>query len=398
MRTETTVALIVAAGQGIRAGGGIPKQYRSIGGAPILGRSLKTFLGHPRIDRVLVVTGADDAPHYAASAPQHAKLLPAVAGGATRQESVRAGLESLAAVTPGRVLIHDAVRPFASAALIERVAAGLDHADAVLPALPVADTLKAVSAEGIVTATVPREGLQAAETPQGFRFERILAAHRAAAAAGAGPFTDDTAIAAFAGIPVHVVAGDAGNRKLTTADEIAAADRRLLAEQALALGDVRVATGYDVHAFGPGDAVMLCGVRIPHGRGVVGHSDGDVGLHALTDALLGAIADGDIGVHFPPSDPQWKGASSDRFLRFAAERVRARGGVIAHLDVAIIAEAPRVAAHRDAMRAAIAAIAGIDPGRVAVKATTNEKLGFLGRSEGLAAIATATVRLPFGAP
>jgi len=397
MQERTSAALIVAAGQGVRAGGEVPKQYRRIGGDTVLGRSLRLFLDHAAIDRVLVVIGPDDAAHYASVAPQHAKLLPSVVGGVTRQDSVRLGLEHLAGTAPAQVLIHDAVRPFATGSLIDRVIAGLDSSDAVLPARPVADTLKAVDVDGVVTATVPRDGLQAAETPQGFRFDRILAAHRKAAAAGAA-FTDDAAIAAFAGIPVRVVAGEAGNRKLTTAAEIEAADRELHAEAALALGDVRVATGYDVHAFGPGVEVMLCGVAIPHSRGVIGHSDGDVGLHALTDALLGTIAEGDIGSHFPPSDPQWKGASSDRFARFAAERVRARGGAIAHLDIALIAEAPRIAAHRDAMRARIAEICAVDVGRVAVKATTNEALGFIGRGEGIAAIATATVRLPFGGP
>ena len=397
MQGRTSAALIVAAGQGVRAGGGVPKQYRHIGGGTVLGRSLQLFLGHAAIDRVLVVIGPDDAAHYAAVAPQHEKLLPPIVGGATRQDSVRLGLERLARAAPSRVLIHDAVRPFATAALLDRVIAGLDSSDAILPARPVADTLKAVDRDGLVAATVPRDGLRAAETPQGFRFDRILAAHRDAAAAGVG-FTDDAAIAAFAGIPVRVVEGEAGNRKLTTAAEIEAADRELLAEEALALGDVRVATGYDVHAFGPGATVMLCGVAIPHSRGVIGHSDGDVGLHALTDALLGTLAEGDIGSHFPPSDPQWKGASSDRFARFAAERVRARGGAIAHLDVAIIAEAPRVGPHRDAMRARIAEICAVDVGRVAVKATTNEALGFIGRGEGIAAIATATVRLPLSRP
>jgi 2-C-methyl-D-erythritol 4-phosphate cytidylyltransferase/2-C-methyl-D-erythritol 2,4-cyclodiphosphate synthase len=293
------------------------------------------------------------------------------------------------------VLIHDAARPFATADLIDRVVSALDEADAVIPALPVAATLKAVDANDIVTATVARDGVRAAETPQGFRFPAILAAHEAAARVGT-VFTDDAGIAEWAGIPVKVVTGVAGNIKLTSAEDIAAADRRLLGDAALALGDVRVGTGYDVHAFGPGNEVMLGGLAIPHTRGVVGHSDGDVALHALTDAILGAIADGDIGMHFPPGDPQWKGASSDRFLRFAADRVAARGGGIAHLDVAIVTEGPRIAGHRDAIRSRIAAICGISPDRVGVKATTNENLGFIGRGEGLAAYATATIRLPFG--
>ena len=266
-----------------------------------------------------------------------------------------------------------------------------------MPALPVASTLKRVDGDGRVTATVPRDGLHAAETPQGFAFAAILAAHRKARRrAGASSPTTRRSPNGPACRSARV-AGDPANVKLTTADDIAAADRRLLAEDALRLGDVRVGIGYDVHALGPGHEVMLGGVAIPHSRGLVGHSDADVVLHALTDAVLGALGEGDIGAHFPPSDPQWKGASSDRFLADAAARVAARGGVIAHLDVALVAEAPKIAPHRDAMRARIAAICGIAIDRVGVKATTNEGLGFIGRGEGIAAHATATVRLPFGA-
>jgi 2-C-methyl-D-erythritol 4-phosphate cytidylyltransferase/2-C-methyl-D-erythritol 2,4-cyclodiphosphate synthase len=390
-----TVALIVAAGRGLRAGGELPKQYRSIGGISMLRRTIDVFLTHPAIDRVLVAVAADDT-RYDHVAPQNAdRLLPAVHGGENRQDSVRAGLRALASRNPERVLIHDAARPFATPDLVDRVVSALDEADAVIPALPVAATLKAVDANGTVTATIPRDGVQAAETPQGFRFSAILAAHEAAANVST-VFTDDAGIAEWAGIPVKVVPGDAGNIKLTSAEDIAAADRRLVGDATLALGDIRVGAGYDVHAFGPGNEVMLGGVAIAHTRGVIGHSDGDVALHALTDAVLGAIADGDIGMHFPPSDPQWKGASSDRFLRFAADRVAARGGRIAHLDVAIVTEGPRIAGHRDAIRSRIAAICGISPDRVGVKATTNENLGFIGRGEGLAAYATATIRLPFG--
>ncbi|MCB1488110.1 MAG: bifunctional 2-C-methyl-D-erythritol 4-phosphate cytidylyltransferase/2-C-methyl-D-erythritol 2,4-cyclodiphosphate synthase [Bauldia sp.] len=390
-----TTALIVAGGRGIRAGGEIPKQYRKIGDIPVMRFTLDRFLSHPRGMTVVAVIGEGDAELFRSVAPRHKRLLHFVVGGSTRQQSVRNGLLALAADPPERVLIHDAVRPFASDALIERVVAGLDAADAVLPASPVTATLKSVDGDGMVTGTVPREGLRTAETPQGFRFDAILAAHERAAAAGLD-FTDDAAVAEWAGIPVRVADGESGNVKLTTAEEIAAADHRLHAEAALALGDVRVGTGYDVHAFGPGDSVALGGVVIPHARGISAHSDGDVALHALTDAILGALAEGDIGDHFPPSDPQWKDVSSDRFLRFAAERVTARGGVIANLDITIVTEAPRISAHRAAMRERIAAICGIAVDRVAVKATTNERLGFIGRGEGLAATATATVRLPFG--
>jgi 2-C-methyl-D-erythritol 4-phosphate cytidylyltransferase/2-C-methyl-D-erythritol 2,4-cyclodiphosphate synthase len=390
-----TVALIVAGGQGTRAGTGhLPKQYRSIAGRAVLARALDPFLAHPLVDRVLVVLGRGHAVQYATVAPQHERLLPPVGGGDTRQDSVRRGLAALDQFAPDRVLIHDAARPFPTGALIDRVAGALERSDAVVPLLPVSSTLKAVDACGIVTATVPRDGLFAAETPQGFRFSAIRAAHERAATAGLG-FTDDAAVAEWAGIAVHMVPGEPENIKLTTAADLDAAERRLAGEAALALGDVRVGTGYDVHAFGLGNVVTLGGVAIPFDRGLIGHSDADVALHALTDAILGALADGDIGQHFPPSDPEWRGASSDRFLTFAAGRVAARGGRIAHLDLAIVAEAPKIAPYREAMRGRIAAICGIRPDQVGVKATTNEGLGFIGRGEGIAAMATATIRLPF---
>jgi 2-C-methyl-D-erythritol 4-phosphate cytidylyltransferase/2-C-methyl-D-erythritol 2,4-cyclodiphosphate synthase len=259
----------------------------------------------------------------------------------------------------------------------------------------VANTLKSVDDEGSVTMTVSRDGLFAAETPQGFRFAAIRAAHEQAASAGLS-FTDDAAIAEWAGIAVKVVPGEPANIKLTTAADIVDADRRIAGETALARGDIRVGTGFDVHAFGPGTHVTLGGVAVSHTHGLVGHSDADVALHALTDAILGALAEDDIGVHFPPSDPQWRGTSSDRFLAFAVERVAARGGTIAHLDLVIAAEAPKIAPHRQAMRERIAGICGIRVDRVAVKATTTEGLGFVGRGEGIAATATATIRLPFG--
>jgi 2-C-methyl-D-erythritol 4-phosphate cytidylyltransferase/2-C-methyl-D-erythritol 2,4-cyclodiphosphate synthase len=270
--------------------------------------------------------------------------------------------------------------------------AALGDADAVVPTLPVASTLKRVEA-GHVTATVPRDHLEAAETPQGFAFGAIAAAHEKAAGS-ANTFTDDAAVAEWAGIPVAAVAGDPGNVKLTTAADIAAADRRLTIEDALRLADVRVGVGYDVHTLGAGGHVMLGGVMIPHTRGIVGHSDADVILHALTDAVLGAIGDGDIGLHFPPSDMQWKGAASSIFLADAVRRVRARGGAIANLDVAYVGQGPRISTYREEMRARIAEIAGIATDRVGVKATTNEGLGFIGRGEGVAAHAVATIRLP----
>ncbi len=390
-----TAALIVAAGRGVRAGTGhVPKQYQPLAGTPILARTLATFLAHPAVDRVLVVIGAGDEEIYRSIAPRHDKLMAPVAGGATRQASVLAGLAGLADAHPARVLIHDAARPFATPALIGRVVAALGHADAVVPTVPVASTLKQVDADGRVTATIPRNGLQAAETPQGFAFDAILAAHNRARSE-ADEFTDDAAVAEWAGLSVVAVPGDPGNVKLTTAHDIEEANRRLTAQAALAAGDVRVGVGYDVHAFGPGYEIILGGVAVPHSRGVVGHSDADVALHALTDAVLGAIGDGDIGQHFPPSDPQWRGASSDRFLADAVARVASRGGMIAHLDVSVVAEGPKLAPYREAMRARIAEICGISIDRVGVKATTAEGLGSIGRREGIEAHAVATVRLPF---
>jgi 2-C-methyl-D-erythritol 4-phosphate cytidylyltransferase/2-C-methyl-D-erythritol 2,4-cyclodiphosphate synthase len=393
--SSDTAALIVAAGRGTRAGGAaIPKQYQSIGGKPILLRAIEAMLRHDAVNRIRVVIGKDDETLYGAVAPTNGKLGPPVIGGETRQDSVRCGLDALAADEPARVLIHDAARPFVSPDLIGRVRTALDTATAVVPALPVASTLKAVGGDGRVQATVPRDNLQAAETPQGFAFAPIRDAHHKAAAAGL-TFTDDAAVAEWAGIAVQVVAGDPGNVKLTTAAEIAAADHRLLAEEAVRLGDVRVGIGYDIHPLGPGHQVNLGGVPISYIRGLVGHSDADVVLHALTDAVLGALAEGDIGAFFPDTDEEWRNASSAGFLADAARRVAERGGIIAHLDVTLVAQGPRIAPHRDKMRASIAGICGITVDRVGVKATTNEGLGSIGRGEGMAAYATATIRLPF---
>jgi 2-C-methyl-D-erythritol 4-phosphate cytidylyltransferase/2-C-methyl-D-erythritol 2,4-cyclodiphosphate synthase len=393
-QNSAIAALIVAAGRGTRAGGDIPKQYRKIGGKAILDRTAQLFASHPRVEQVLIVMHEDDATLYAEEISAASGLLPPVTGGDSRQQSVLKGLEALSALGATHVLIHDAVRPFASPALIDRVIDALAEHDAVLAASAVTDTLKRADAGAIVTGTVPRESLHAAETPQGFRLATILDAHRRAAAAGI-PVTDDAAIAEWAGIPVRIVAGERTNIKLTTPEDIDHADRRLTIEALRMNGETRVGTGYDVHPFTEGDGVWLGGVKIPYDRKLAGHSDADVALHALTDALLGALADGDIGSHFPPSDPQWRGASSDRFLAHAISRVKDRGGRVVHLDLAIIAEAPKIGPYRDAMRARIAEIAGIPIGRVGVKATTNEKMGFVGRGEGIAAIATATIRLPF---
>jgi 2-C-methyl-D-erythritol 4-phosphate cytidylyltransferase/2-C-methyl-D-erythritol 2,4-cyclodiphosphate synthase len=318
-----------------------------------------------------------------------AALGPPAIGGATRQQSVMAGLEALDAAEPNIVLIHDAVRPFPSPALIARAVRAAERHGAAAPGTPMSDTVKQVDSDGRVLATPPRSALRAVQTPQAFRFPLILAAHRRAAEAGVGDLTDDVAVAEWAGAPAYVFEGDPANIKVTTMQDLEAAEARLRGS----LGETRVGQGFDVHAFAPGDHVWLCGVRIPHSAALSGHSDADVGLHALADALYGALAEGDIGQHFPPSDPQWKGAASKVFLAHAVERVRARGGAIVHLDTTLVCEAPKIGPYREAMRVRLAEIAGVDVGRVAVKATTSERLGFTGRGEGIACLATATVRL-----
>jgi 2-C-methyl-D-erythritol 4-phosphate cytidylyltransferase/2-C-methyl-D-erythritol 2,4-cyclodiphosphate synthase len=378
-------ALIVAAGRGARFGGALPKQYLPLGGGNVLRHAVTAFATHPEVAGVqLVIRDEDRATCDAALAGL--ALLPLVAGGAERQDSVRLGLEALECRSPDRVLIHDGARPFPDAALIDRVIAALDRAPAAIPALPLGDTIKRVE-YGVIRGTVDRTQLWRAQTPQGFHFGAILAAHRAAAG---HVLTDDAAVAEAAGLAPLVVAGSADNLKVTTADDLAAAERLLFARR----GDVRVGQGFDVHAFDAGDHVTICGVAIPHGASLVGHSDADVGLHALTDAVLGAIGAGDIGEHFPPSEPRWRGAASDRFLAHAAALVRARDGEIAGVDVTVICERPKLAPHRAAMVERVAAILGIAPSRVSVKATTTDRLGFTGRSEGIAAQAVATIRLP----
>ena len=317
---------------------------------------------------------------------------PPTNGGPTRQASVHAGLEALAAEKPDIVLIHDAARPFVTPAVISRAIDAAGRTGAAVPAIPVTDTIKQVSETGDVEATPERARLRIAQTPQAFRFDVILDAHRRAARDGRSDFTDDAALAEWAGLTVATFEGDPANMKLTTPEDFIREEARLAAQ----LGDIRTGTGYDVHAFGDGDHLMLCGVRVPHTRGFLAHSDGDVGLHALVDAILGALADGDIGSHFPPSDPQWKGAASDKFLKYAVERVTARGGRIANLEVTMICERPKIGPLRDTMRARIAEITGLNISRVAVKATTSERLGFTGREEGIAATASATIRLPWG--
>lgn len=387
-------ALIVAAGRGARAATDTlqPKQYCRIGSEPMLTHTLCAFAAHSGVDDILVVIHPDDRVLYEeAAGPFAGRLLAPVMGGARRQDSVRAGLEVLAERSPDRVLIHDAARPFVDGALISRVTASLEGHPGALPCLPVTDTLKREE-HGRVMGTVSREGLWRAQTPQGFHFDAILAAHRAAAQDPTLDFTDDAAVAEWFGLDVALVEGAEHNRKLTTAEDLTIADEMM--RRASGTGTMRVGSGYDVHALEPGDEVILCGVRIPHTKKLIGHSDADVGLHALTDALLGTIADGDIGTHFPPSDDRWRGAGSEIFLKAAADKIAARGGSIVHVDVTLLCEAPRIGPYRDAMRGAMAQILGIESVQVSVKATTNEGLGFVGRGEGIAAMATATVRVP----
>ena len=378
--TGATHGLIVAAGRGHRAGEGLPKQYRRVAGKTVLRHAVEALAA--RVDAVSVVIHPDDAALYDDSVAGLG-LGSAVHGGATRQDSVRLGLEALAASHPARVLIHDAARAFVPGAVIERVLAALDADDGATPALPVADSIR--SGGSHVEGEVDRTGLHRVQTPQGFRFDAILAAHRAATPGA----TDDVAVATAAGLSVAFVEGDERAFKLTTPADFERAEA-MFARPMIS----RVASGYDVHRFGPGDHLWLCGVRIPHSHGLIGHSDADAGLHALTDALLGTIGAGDIGQHFPPSDQKWRGASSDRFLVHAAELIAARGGIIDHVDVTIICEAPKVGPHRDAMRARIGELLGLPRDAVSVKATTTEGLGFTGRREGLAAQAMASVRVP----
>jgi 2-C-methyl-D-erythritol 4-phosphate cytidylyltransferase/2-C-methyl-D-erythritol 2,4-cyclodiphosphate synthase len=378
------IALIVAAGRGTRFGGDLPKQYRRLGGYPVLRYSAATFARHPDIAQVRIVIHGDDRALHD-EAVDGLGIENPVIGGATRQESVRQGLEAIDAQSPDTVLIHDAARPFIDAATIAKTVDCLSGHDGALVAVPVVDTLKR-GEDGLVADTVDRAGLYRAQTPQGFRFPAILAAHRAAAGR---QMTDDAAVAEAAGLSVGLVEGSEDNFKITTEDDLIRAERLLAAS-----GTVRVGTGFDVHAFGAGDHVWLAGVRVPHDRGLQGHSDADVGLHAVTDALLGAIGDGDIGSHFPNTDPRWKGASSDRFLAHAGELVAARGGVILHLDLTLICEAPKIRPHHAAMVARIAEILALPKTAVSVKATTTEGLGFTGRREGIAGQAVATVRLP----
>jgi 2-C-methyl-D-erythritol 4-phosphate cytidylyltransferase/2-C-methyl-D-erythritol 2,4-cyclodiphosphate synthase len=375
--------LIVAAGKGERAGTGLPKQYERLAGQPMLRRTVQAFRAFDPVCRIQLVIGAGQE-ELADSALAGLNLPVPVLGGATRQESVRLGLDALSASAPDYVLIHDAARPLISGAVIGAVISALQAgADGALPMVAASDTLRRKDADGHWT-LISRENLYRAQTPQGFVYAKIAAAHRQHSREDV---TDDVALAELAGMKVQMVEGEEKNIKVTRKEDFA------LAERLMGGGDVRTATGYDVHKFKDGDHIWLCGLKIAHSHGLEGHSDADVGLHAITDALLGCIGEGDIGQHFPPTDERWRGAASWKFLDHAAALVAAKGGTINHVDLTIICERPKIGPHRDEMRAKIAEILKIEPSRVSVKATTTEGLGFTGRREGIAAQAIATVRL-----
>nr|WP_246623255.1 bifunctional 2-C-methyl-D-erythritol 4-phosphate cytidylyltransferase/2-C-methyl-D-erythritol 2,4-cyclodiphosphate synthase [Sphingomonas colocasiae] len=372
------VALIVAAGKGERAGGAVAKQFARLDSRAVLAHSVAAFRRHPAIHQIVIVIGEGQEAEARAAVGDHHFVM----GGATRRESVFNGLAAIASAS--YVLIHDAARPLLPAAVIDRLLAALDENAGAIPALPVADTL--ARAGDVLGDTVPRDGLMRVQTPQAFRFADIVAAHRDWPADRDA--TDDAQILRAGGYPVAIVEGDPALEKITHPADFAAAEARLSARTS-----IRTGMGYDVHRLVDGEELWLGGIRIPHRQGLSGHSDADVALHALTDALLGTIAAGDIGQHFPPSDPQWRGASSDRFLRHAAGLIADAGGRIEHVDLTIICEAPKVGPHRAAMQARIAELLGLDLGRVSVKATTTERLGFTGRGEGIAAQAVATIAL-----
>ncbi len=388
----TTAVIIVAAGTGLRAGGEIPKQYQLVGGKPVLWHTATNFQRHRSIDHILVVIGEGHENLYEQAVSDMGLPAP-VLGGASRQRSVFNGLKAIARLEPTNVLIHDAARPFVSGDTISAVIRNLHTHSGCIPAVAIADTLKRAR-DGIIVETVDRTELYGAQTPQAFRFKEIFKAHSDAAESGQSNFTDDASIAEWAGLNVAIIPGKSDNHKITTSADLQQAETRLSAGNTNMRNDIRVGHGYDVHAFDAGDHVILCGLKIPHTRKLKGHSDADVGLHTLTDAILGALCEGDIGKHFPPTEVEWKGAASDTFLKHAAKLVADRNGIISHVDLTLICQAPKIRPYVDAMRENVALIIGVDVNRVSVKATTTEWLGFTGREEGIAAAATATVRLP----
>lgn len=397
-KRASVAAVIVAGGQGLRArkhDNEPAKQYRMLAGKTVIQRTLDAFSQHPEITTIIVAIGSDDHQYCTHTLEESTKQIHFITGGASRQESVFAGLTALIQHSPDYVLIHDAVRPFVTTDIITRNIKALTSHQAILTAIPIHDTIKKGNAQGQIIETIDRSHTQLAQTPQSFHFSLILSAHQKADSHQKTDFTDDAAIAEWAGMNVHVVEGHRDNIKLTRPEDFNMTEQRLIMETLLARGEARTGIGYDVHALGEGNSVTLCGVEIPHNKSLQGHSDADVALHALTDAILGAIGEGDIGEHFPPSNMQWKGMSSDHFLKDAINRVTLKKGKISHLDVQIIAELPKISPHREAMRQSIATICDLPLHRVGVKATTNEKLGFIGRGEGIAAYAVATIRLPW---
>jgi 2-C-methyl-D-erythritol 4-phosphate cytidylyltransferase / 2-C-methyl-D-erythritol 2,4-cyclodiphosphate synthase len=388
----TVAAVIVAGGSGLRAGGEKPKQYQLIGGRPVIWWTCRAFLDHPAVSHVQAVIGEGHEKMFAEAAMGLDLPLPVI-GGSTRQESCRIGVEAVGRHSPDKVLIHDAARPFVSDALIDDVISWLDRFPAVVPGMPVAETLK-FAPGGMVSRTVDRASIWAAQTPQGFAYGPIRNAYAKAEAEHTEGLTDDASVAEHAGIAISMIPGRHENRKLTTAEDMEIANRDMTARQLAMLPDIRVGQGIDIHPFEEGDAVTLCGIAIPFSQRLKGHSDADAAMHALTDAILGTIGEGDIGTHFPPSEPEWKGAASSIFLVKAMELLAARGGLIANADITILAEAPKIAPHVAAMKAFLAPILHVEPSRIAIKATTMEKLGAIGRKEGIMASATVTVRLP----
>lgn len=380
----TIAAVIVAAGRGTRAGGDVPKQWQPLLGVPVAAHTLAAFRSHPQVARIVLVVHPDDIE----TAPWQDQVeVTVVTGGETRSASVLAGLNALDART-SHVLIHDVARPLVTHAVIDHVIEALATGDGAAPALAVTDALWRGEANK-VTGTQDRSGLYRAQTPQGFDLAKIITAHRNADANAA----DDVEIARAAGIDVTIVEGDPANIKITGPDDFARAERLLLERSAPSM-DIRVGNGFDVHRFGPGDQVILCGVTIPHTRGLQGHSDADVALHTITDAIYGALSEGDIGRHFPPSDPQWKGAASHIFLTHAVELAATRGFRMSNIDCTLICELPKIGPHAIAMQTELARLTGIEVSRISVKATTTEKLGFAGRGEGIACMATVTLVAP----
>lgn len=380
--------VIVAAGRGTRAGGGVPKQYRALRGKPVLAHTVAAFATHPRVAKIVIVRNAEDEALYQACDLSAAISISDVIGGASRDASVRAGLAAVSDDVP-LVLIHDAARPLVSAEVINGVLGALDHHTGAAPALAVTDALWRGSKT--VEGTEDRESLWRAQTPQGFHLNAIRAAH----AAHDGPAADDVEVARKAGLSVAITAGAEANIKITTEGDFVRAERLLKDRESQGRPmDIRTGNGYDVHRFGPGDHVMLCGIPVPHERGLQGHSDADVALHTVTDAIYGALAEGDIGTHFPPSDPKWKGAESHIFLTHAVDLASEKGFHLTHADLTLVCERPKIGPHAAEMRGALATLLRVDTDRVSVKATTSERLGFTGREEGIAALATVTLVRP----